>query len=198
MNSRHRLSNEAPIREWHDPEKTSFTRSPSPRYLKPAAKRRLYTVLQVFVPLTGALVFFAWLNSPLRDTLIQLHYVKCSKSPWYTFDLMSPTPDTYSFEELSLPLPAIISTTKPTVGHLQICTHPRKHWALAMLLDNHRKYAENFGITYLVCGGGERGAGEKPVHIREFIEKELGKQPNERLDWILWVSLDPRATLHHH
>ena len=183
---RHRPRYEASATEVQDAEQSVLLLPKQSPLFKRSTQVSIITLLPAMVAVLGALAFFLWLNTPLRNSLIQLQYVKCSKPPWYAFDWVTRSSELYTLDSISLPATSW-DADKPKVGHLQICTLPRKHWALETLLKNHRAYAESFGIEYLVRGGGNLGTKEKPGQILQIIEKELKKDTAYRMDWILQV-----------
>lgn len=88
------------------------------------------------------------------------------------------------------------TTTQPSVGIVQVCTHPfAGSRYLRQLLSNHQWYAKRYKLEYMLYTGEEggssyRGVWHKIEALRHKVEQELLKPDGERLEWIFYHDID--------
>ena len=128
-----------------------------------------------------------WLTSTLRSELIAVQYTVCAAPPWYMFTRRPADAEQYTPAELVHPGRRQDGPggSASRVGMLQVCNVPVKRWSLDILISNHREYAQKWDLPWRVESGIQRGAWSKIAALRQWLERELYLEEEERLEWLL-------------
>ena len=59
---------------------------------------------------------------------------------------------------------------------------------MSLLLENHREYAQRWNVPWQVRVDINGESWSKIVAAKEWMQLELSKPEDERLEWLLWVN----------